>query len=178
MSRLEDVLDPRYVEGLTGLPLAEVRARRAAAEQEENGLSYLRRLLQGRLDILRAELTHRAAAAGQPAGKLVDELPHILGQPGRGPAPPHGLGRHLTLDPPDADSNRQRVESLLADAHLADLSGLDEAVLDAAARRLADEEAELSRQRHHVQAVVDACSAELARRYRVGEAVVDDLLQT
>ena len=57
--RIDRVLAADYLEGLQGLPLAEVRQLRADAEQEEVDLSYLRRMIQGRLDILRAELNRR-----------------------------------------------------------------------------------------------------------------------
>jgi hypothetical protein len=52
--RIDRVLDPRFTDRVDQLGLAELRARREEAE-----VSYLRRLLQGRLDILRAELARR-----------------------------------------------------------------------------------------------------------------------
>ncbi len=59
--RIDRVLAEGFVDGLAILSLDEVRGRRRDAEQEEADLSYLRRLLQGRLDLVRAE---QAAAAG------------------------------------------------------------------------------------------------------------------
>jgi hypothetical protein len=52
--RIDRVLDPGFTEGVDQLGLPELRARREEAEAEEADVSYLRRLLQGRLDILRA----------------------------------------------------------------------------------------------------------------------------
>ena len=52
--RLDRVLAPDFLEGLESWSMAELRAARSDAEQEETDLSYLRRLLQGRMDILRA----------------------------------------------------------------------------------------------------------------------------
>ena len=75
-------------------PMSEVRRLRREAEQEEVNLSYTRRLLQGRLDIVRRELQRRAEHDGR---SLVDLLPEILSEKGRGPA--HGLGRHQTVQP-------------------------------------------------------------------------------
>ena len=51
--RIDRVLDPRFTDRVDRLGLAELRARREQAEAEEADVSYLRRLLQGRLDILR-----------------------------------------------------------------------------------------------------------------------------
>ena len=62
--RVDRVLAPDYLVGLSQLSLEEVRARRAEAEQEEVDLSYARRLLQGRVDILRAEQDYRATDGG------------------------------------------------------------------------------------------------------------------
>ncbi|MDQ4093290.1 MAG: aerial mycelium formation protein, partial [Actinomycetota bacterium] len=50
--RIDRVLHPGYVAGLSELALAEVRARRDDAAQEETDLSYLRRLLHARIDIV------------------------------------------------------------------------------------------------------------------------------
>ena len=50
--RIDRVLDPGFAEEVERLGLPELRARREEAEAEEVDVSYLRRLLQGRLDIL------------------------------------------------------------------------------------------------------------------------------
>ena len=57
--RIDRVLAEDFLDGLRDLPLAEVRQLRTEAEQEEVDLSYLRRMIQGRLDILRAERERR-----------------------------------------------------------------------------------------------------------------------
>ncbi|GDY75817.1 hypothetical protein SAV31267_053020 [Streptomyces avermitilis] len=57
---------------LSVLRLPELRTLRRDAQRDEADLSYVRRLLQGRIDILRAELARRgglaAPAGGTPAG--------------------------------------------------------------------------------------------------------------
>ena len=50
--RVDHVLAPEFLEGLSDLPLADLRARRREAEQEEADLSYLRRMLHGRMSII------------------------------------------------------------------------------------------------------------------------------
>ena len=65
---------PGFTEEVERLGLPELRARREEAEAEEAHVSYLRRLLQGRLDILRAELVRRSAGGTQD----VAGLPSIL----------------------------------------------------------------------------------------------------
>jgi hypothetical protein len=57
--RIDRVLDPRFTDRVDQLGLAKLRTRREETEAEEADVSYLRRLLQGRLDVLRAELARR-----------------------------------------------------------------------------------------------------------------------
>ena len=169
--RIDRVLADDYLDGLRDLPLSEVRARRAEAEQEEVDLSYLRRMVQGRLDVLRAELNRRD---GTGTGGLVEGLAGILADEPRAPA--RGLGRHSTVQPSRADSHRRYVEALVADVGLSDVSARSTDELAHALRTLSEEEQGLSAKRRQVQVVMDALSAEITRRYRDGEADVDTLL--
>ena len=168
--RIDRVLAEDYLEGLQDLPLGDVRALRAEAEQEEVDLSYLRRMVQGRLDVLRAELNRRDGTGGA----LVEGLAGILADEPRAPA--RGLGRHSTVEPSRADSHRRYVEALVADVDLSDVSARSTDELAHAMRTLSEEEQSISGKRREVQKVMDECSAEITRRYRDGEADVDALL--
>jgi hypothetical protein len=171
--RIDRVLADDFLSGIGERSLDELRAMRADAEQEETDLSYLRRLLQGRLDILQAEADRRAGRG--PGGSLLEALPGILADDG-GPAAPHGMGRHVTVEPSRVDSHRRYVEALVADTDLSNPGGHDDAALARLVDVLEREEAEVSGRRRAVQAVMDACTAELTRRYRDGDASVEDLL--
>jgi len=168
--RIDRVLAEDYLSGLSDAPLADVRALRGDAEQEEVDLSYLRRLIQGRLDVLRAELNRRDGSGKN----LVDDLAGILADEPRSPA--RGLGRHSSLEPSRVDSHRRYVEALVADVDLSDVSARSVDELAHAMRVLSEEEQKLSAKRRDVQKVMDACSAEITRRYRDGEADVNALL--
>ena len=50
--RIDIVLEPEYLQGLDGLDLDELRRRRHTAEDVESQISYYRRLLHGRMDLL------------------------------------------------------------------------------------------------------------------------------
>src|SRR6195952_5432563 len=104
---VDELLDPTFLENAMRSPMTEVRQLRRRAEQEEVNLSYTRRLLQGRLDIVRRELQRRADKDGR---SLVDLLPEILSEKGRGPA--HGLGRHQTVQPSAPDEYESWVNGL------------------------------------------------------------------
>src|SRR5687768_2558993 len=169
--RIDRVLAEGFLEGLRDLPLAEVRELRTEAEQEEVDLSYLRRMIQGRLDILRAELNRRDSSSNET---LVEGLAAILADEPRAPA--RGLGRHTTVEPSRADSHRRYVEALVADVDLSDTGARSTDEIAHAMRTLSEEEQSISGKRRAVQKVMDACSAEITRRYRDGEADVDALL--
>jgi len=169
--RIDRVLSEGYLDGLGDLPLSEVRQLRTEAEQEEVDLSYLRRMIQGRLDILRAELNRRD---GTSSATLVEGLAAILADEPRAPA--RGLGRYTTVEPSRTDSHRRSVEALVADVDLSDVGARSTEELTSAMAALGHEEAGISTKRRQVQGVMDACSAEITRRYRDGEADVDTLL--
>ncbi|PVY97717.1 aerial mycelium formation protein [Actinomycetospora cinnamomea] len=172
--RLDRVLDPAFLADLGTCSMDDVRAKRDDAAQEETDLSYLRRLLHARMDIVRFE-QRRRATDDEDAPSLVDELPRILADNALGPSA--GRGRHHTVQPSRAESHRRHVEALLADTGLSDVATLSEDDLTAAATAYAEEERSVSEHRGRVQQVMDACNDELGRRYREGSASVDDLLR-
>lgn len=151
------------------LRLDELRALRRTAHQEEADLSYVRRLVQGRIDILRAESDRRSA----PESRLLDLLPQILADL---PSRHRSSARHVTLGTPHGEEYRRLAEEALAEVELSDLSARTDEELREAMARLARHEERVSRRRHELQRTADDCNAEIARRYREGEAQVDDLL--
>ena len=170
--RIDRVLDRSFVANLPAVPLAELRERRTEASAEERDLSYLRRVLHGRLDIIAAETARRANGDESP---LVTRLTEILAD-----APSHRVAsaRHLPLGNGDAMAGEYRLaqEARLLDLAVPDLGTCSEQTLRDAAATLSRYEREVSELRRGVQIVVDECAADLARRYREGEAAIDDLL--
>ncbi|MER5865713.1 ABC transporter substrate-binding protein [Kitasatospora sp. NPDC002040] len=160
--------------GLTGLGLEQLRLLRRDAQDQEADLSYLRRLLHGRLDILRAELARRSSTGSEPAAEaLLDQLPAILADT---PSPVRRPARHLRLGPPRGERYQREADALMGDVQLADLAAHPTVELVAAVERLTVHEREVSGRRQALQRRADDCSAEITRRYREGEARVDDLL--
>ncbi|MEJ8669982.1 MULTISPECIES: aerial mycelium formation protein [unclassified Streptomyces] len=155
---------------LTALSLPELRTLRRDAQRDEADLSYLRRLLQGRIDILRAEVARRSPAG---AASVVDRLPEILTD---APARHRSSARHVTLGTPQSEEYRLLAAEMLAEVELSDLEARTDTELNTAMGRLVRYEQQVSRRRQRLQRTADDCSAEIARRYRDGEAQVDDLL--
>ncbi|MEU6681217.1 hypothetical protein [Streptomyces sp. NPDC046853] len=160
---------------LTALLLRELRELRRDAQQNEADLSYVRRLLQGRIDILRAEVARRKdpAAPGPEGPPLVLRLSEILTD---GPARHRSSARHVTLGTPHSAEYGLLATEMLAEVQLSDLDARTDDELHTAMGRLTRYEQQVSRRRQQLQRTADDCSAEIARRYREGEAQVDDLL--
>ncbi|MBT0767659.1 hypothetical protein KIH74_01900 [Kineosporia sp. J2-2] len=175
--RIDRVLAPGYLDGIDALQLEELRARRAEADQEEVDLSYARRLLQGRIDILRAEQQRRNGdGSDQPVlGNRTDEaiaeaLTRILGAEQR---TDRGLGRHLATTPSRVGEHRREAERAVADVGVSDLEMAD-GDLEAAIQKLVAIEGKVSRSRKQVQHVVDTLTAEVARRYQLDQVSLAD----
>jgi hypothetical protein len=175
VAQLDEVMAPGYLEGLSEWPIERVRACRNEATEAEVGLSYLRRIVQGRLDIVLADQERRRL--GESAGdldQLVERLPEILGDRVHAP----GLGRlPVLMGPGELDAELSAaVEAVLPASRLASLVEFDDADLVEAATGLRELEHSLSAQRRAVFDVIDRLQEELVRRYQTGEATVDSLL--
>ncbi|MFE2559052.1 ABC transporter substrate-binding protein [Streptomyces sp. NPDC059352] len=165
----EPGLPERAQPELTALRLPELRALRREAQSDEADLSYVRRMLQGRIDILRAELARRT----DPETPVLDRLSEILADV---PSRHRSSARHVTLSTPRGEEYRRLAAEMLSEVELSDLTARTDEELHAAMGRLAGYEQQISRRRQHLQRTADDCSGEIARRYREGEAQVDDLL--
>ncbi|TVT11959.1 aerial mycelium formation protein [Amycolatopsis bartoniae] len=169
--RIDRVLDPAYVRDLSALSLEQLRERRDDAAQEETDLSYLRRLLHARIDIVKAE-QQRRSTGGQSS--IVEQLATILSDNALRPA--RGSGRHQALEPSRAGEHRRQAEALVGNSDLTDVGTLSDEKLAETLREYTDEESSVSTRRRQVQAVVDLFNSEIAGRYRDRTASVDDLL--
>lgn len=190
--RVDKVLAPEFIADLPSLSLDDVRARRREAEQEDADLSFLRRLLQARIDLVRAELAARAGGSGEhliaapPSGDAGDAvgdeddgdaaLVARLTKALAGDSSHRGLGRHLVATPSRVDQHRRAPERAWSDIGLSDVDARTDEELESALLRLVEMEAEVSEVRRAVHVVADALSAETGRRYRDGEVDVEATL--
>ncbi len=174
-SALERVLASGYLDSIEARSTADVRAMRAECDEVETGLSLLRRVVQGHLDIVDGELARRAEG-GAPGDRadLLSRLPVVLADRVQAPGP----GRLPTLLVPESLDPGLEAElgRLVGEGTVLDPPGHDDAELHALVDGLRDLEAKVSAHRQALFACADALQAELARRYRTGEESVDSLL--
>lgn len=160
------VFDASFVEDLESLDMDDLRKRRESCEILEAEISYTRRLLQGKLDILKARLEAMSSERSRLAS-LRERLPAILGD-GDG-KPRADIGKHPRhLVPPNADKHRREVEVLASETTLAHLDELEPEQIEEIVDSLISAEAEASENRKTAQRIIDEIKAEIIRRYKEG----------
>ncbi|MDX1691919.1 MAG: aerial mycelium formation protein [Acidimicrobiia bacterium] len=170
--RIDIVQDPEYVDDLGSVDIDELRARRRTCADLDTELSYYRRLLHGRMDLIGFEQRRRS---GEEERSLLEALPEILAQ---GATANPGLPtRAVTVELPQLpEVGRRAVDHVLDDDFLTHLPGIPDDELEDLLGQVATVEAEISRQRKAVFEVYDLLQAELTRRYREGLADPGELL--
>ena len=160
--RIDIVLEPEYLEDLPDLDLSEVRRRRDTAEDVEAQVSYYRRLLHGRMDLLDFEQRRRR---GDEERSILEALPDILAKGmilGSEPAL-----RHIeTMPPLPSVTGRRLIDKIMDDGVLASLPELGDEEITEALERLREVEKQLSGQRRQLHQVIDKLQDEMVSRYR------------
>lgn len=166
--------DPEFVANLSEIPLDELRRRRSMGDELDAELSYYRRLLHARMDLLAFELRRRS---GEETRSLIEALPDILSDPADD-APSHFLvPKTLPVEPPDLPmEGRRPIDHVLADDFLTHLPQIDDEELESIQVMLTEAERKVSDQRRSVYEILEVLTGEVARRYRDGLASVTELL--
>lgn len=168
---LDELITVSEPEDLSGCSLAELRTIRDGYQEVENGLSYARRIVQGRIDTVAVELDRRREGVGE--ADLLTRLPEALAANTRST----GLPRPVRdLEPPAwADGLLAGLDEVIPPSQLGAMGDLSDETLAAAAGRIGELERELSDARREIHRRIDRVQDELVGRYRSG-ATVDDLL--
>ncbi|MFN2490246.1 MAG: hypothetical protein ABR529_11015 [Actinomycetota bacterium] len=165
----ERIIDESYVQGLSERSMEELRLMREECKEGENELSFERRLVQARTDILAAELQRRTGEAGQ---NLMDRLSEILKPEGGGLAedvPLPSRAPDFSI-PRNVDVPRRRVEEIVGERTLARLPTIQTEEIQGIIQSLKEHERSLSGRRKRVHDVMDLIQGEVVRRYQSGEA--------
>jgi len=162
--RIDQVLDPEFVDGIDDVELDEIRSRRQLAGEVENELSYYRKLLHGRMDLIRFEQSRRS---GDEKRSIIEALPQILADPTSDRA--HRPGRYEVPELPHLPDVGQRdIDFILGDDVLIRLGELENQALAEALDSIEELEQEISENRRKVQSIEDKLVEALATRYRAG----------
>src|SRR4051812_47702320 len=91
ITELDDLLVANDLGSLPNRPIEELRELRDHLSEIEAGLSFVRRMAQGRLDIVLAEFHSRLQGRTETAHELVDRLPEVLSGQARGQGQPRAV---------------------------------------------------------------------------------------
>jgi hypothetical protein len=159
--RVDRIIAPGYLDGLDAKSDDDLHAMKAEAEEVETEVSYVRRLAQGRLDIVDAQRESRRAGRGG-LEDLVAKLPEILARDLRAPQARARVQHNLAPDP-EVEFIRD-LEPLIGDDSMVRLPEMSDGELDALTERLHGLEREMSATRRRLHEVIDAIDAEIGRR--------------
>jgi len=160
--RIDELMASGFTDDLGSLETDEIRRRRDMARAELEYVSFLRRLVQGRRDILRDELDRRRTDGATQ--DVMERVVSVLSEGTRGASG----GRAPTVPLPEDEivMARRRVEKLVGDSDLSDLKTLSDERLEAAIGKLDEEERGVSDARSRVIEVHDALQEEMKRRLK------------
>ncbi len=167
-------------------PIDDLRRVRVDLTRAEGDVSLVRRLTQGRLDIVGHEVGRRGRDVADPspdgggdASALLYDMPAILADAGTGTQRSAGAGRSAPVAEPGpvAVSLIDELDAIASPNSLSGVADLGAEVLVDVFERLRAFEVELSSVRRALHDRIDTIQDEIARRYRDGEASVDALLR-
>jgi hypothetical protein len=171
----ERLSEPGFLHRLETRTMDDLRSMRSASGRIEAQLSFARRMVQGRLDIVEAERIRRAKGLSPSnLAELVAALPAMLS----GRVQSEGSGfRSRDVGDHDDPMLEAKLDSILDGGALMGLPASSDAQLAAVASRLVEFEREVSDQRRLAIHAYEALSAEVIRRFRDGEVPVESVLQ-
>jgi len=144
---------------------AELRSARAELQMQEDVISFVRRMAQGRCDLARDE--QRRRVDGTPAsGMSVIDIANVFGQE-------HGGG---SSRPPRDHPLVVELEKLCETVGFGELRTLEDEALESAINQIEQFELTRSAERKNLFSKIDALTTELVKRYKDGGANVDSLL--
>ena len=152
------------------LSVEEIRARRTHLQTQEDAVSFVRRLAQGRLDLARDE--ERRRQSNDRSVNVESELAEVFGQEHGGGSARPPRETNIATDHPLV----VELERLCETVGFGSLRQLDVDSLRAAIEQLSSFESARSSERRALFDEIDALTAELVRRYKDGGANVDSLL--
>ncbi|MBJ7486772.1 MAG: hypothetical protein JHD14_00205 [Ilumatobacteraceae bacterium] len=148
----------------THLSLSDLRAQRNALQRQEDAVSFVRRLTQGRIDLVLDEERRRATKAPAPSGTLTERLANVFGQE-------HGGGSARPPRETDVPADHPllvQLDELCEEFSFENLESLTDADISALRDALTLFEQSCSQQRHQMFEQIDALTAELVARLRDG----------
>ena len=150
---------------------AELRSARAELQMQEDVISFVRRMAQGRCDLARDE--QRRRVDGTPAsGMSVIDIANVFGQEHGGGSSRPPRETNISADHPLV----VELEKLCETVGFGELRTREDEALESAINQIEQFELARSAERKNLFSKIDALTTELVKRYKDGGANVDSLL--
>lgn len=160
--RRRSITDAEASPHLAGLSLAELRAYRRRLSAEEDKVSYWRRLVHARLDVIQAE-------ASSDSALTIEQLVRVLGDTGAG----HTRTALVSVRPAEPLPDLP----VLQEMWVTEVDPHDEQAVATAVERLRVAEKQLTEYRRALHGRIDEATGELISRYREDPTLALDLVR-
>lgn len=146
--------------------VAEIRAQRNALQAEEDAISFVRRLAQGRLDLVQDEQRRRASGIETAVGSLTERLADVFGQQHGGGSARPPRETNVPADHPLV----KELDEFCEHYQFESLENLDDKSLSELEGALGMFEKTCSQLRHDLFEKIDALTAALVASVRASGA--------
>ena len=155
--------------------VAHIREQRKALQAEEDAISFVRRLAQGRLDLLQDEKRRRASGADMPVGTLAERLADVFGQQVGGGSARPPRETNVSSDHPLV----KELDDMCEHYQFESLENLDDRAVSELEDALGMFEKTCSKMRHDLFERIDELTVALVQSVRASGAgsVVQDAAQ-
>lgn len=183
---LDRVLASSFLDGVETWSIQLLREARSDVQLLEDAISMLRRLVQGRLDIIGSELQWRASGGGERTllDSLRDSLSDQASVADQAAETDPNAGRAntrfaLPMAPAEAQSQwaLHRADSAMLGNDIAVIPELADEMLHTLADELHRLERQVSSERRQLHDRLDVLQHQIVMRYKAGEATVEGLLR-
>lgn len=168
LERLNEVLAPEFISGLQSWSIDELRDKRKEAEDLESAISYARRLIQGKIDVCKAQSISKDNLIGdEPLDDIKEAITdHTFGATTR--IAYNDISDGTLIPTNDEISNLLGFEiELLPES---------QDTVDAFVALLEAGETNLSEMRHRLHKIIDMLRAQIVSKYQSGQANVEEIL--
>lgn len=171
---ISQLLEDSIHSDLAGAELPQLREMRTQLQGAETDLSLVRRLTQGRMDIVGHEVANREnreAATEVDTTEVLFELPDILAD-----APAASRSGRLTINEPGPVAHEliSKLDTLISASQLSSIGDASEQELNEHLASLKSFEEDLSGGRRELHEKIDGIQREIGGRYASGAATTED----
>lgn len=174
--RIDRVTAEDFLAGMDAKSAGDLRTMRDDCREEEEQLSYARRVLLGQLDVLQHELASRGEGSADHMAR-VEAIVQVFGEgdhAGGGGMP----AAHREMYAPSGPSGRRRGDSVLEETPLGKVAEMSDAEVSTLIDKVSGEAEWITSKRRVVLNHLDTLQQELVLRYREGTTTIADIVTT